>query len=108
MIKWVKDAIKWVDSLISKLNIMQGVKDFVNSNIIDPISNFGSTAVNRLLGNPTTTNTSSNISNSGNTTNYIQVTTASTSPEATATAVGNVVSRNSGWPVDSYFPLSEV
>lgn len=108
MIKWVKDAIKWVDNLISKLNIMQGVKDFLNSNIIDPISNFGSTAVNRLLGNPTTTNTSSSISNSGNTTNYIQVTTASTSPEATATAVGNVVSRNNGWPVDSYFPLSEV
>lgn len=107
MIKWVKDAIKWVDNLISKLNIMQGVKDFVNSNIIDPISNFGSTAVNRLLGNPTTTNTSSNISNSGNTTNYIQVTTASTSPEATATAVGNVVSRNNGWPVANYFPLSE-
>lgn len=108
MIKWVKDAIKWVDNLISKLNIMQGVKDFVNSNIIDPISNFGSTAVNRLLGNPTTTNTSSSISNSGNTTNYIQVTTASTSPEATATAVGNVVSRNNGLPVDNYFPLSEV
>lgn len=108
MIKWVKDAIKWVDNLISKLNIMQGVKDFVNSNIIDPISNFGSTAVNRLLGNPTTTNTSSSISNSGNTTNYIQVTTASTSPEATAAAVGNVVSRNNGWPVANYFPLSEV
>lgn len=108
MIKWVKDAIKWVDNLISKLNIMQGVKDFVNSNIIDPISNFGSTAVNRLLGNPTTTNTSSSISNSGNTTNYIQVTTASTSPEATATAVGNVVSRNNGLPVANYFPLSEV
>lgn len=107
MIKWVKDAIKWVDNLISKLNIMQGVKDFVNSNIIDPISNFGSTAVNRLLGNPTTTNTSSSISNSGNTTNYIQVTTASTSPEATAAAVGNVVSRNNGWPVANYFPLSE-
>lgn len=108
MIKWVKDAIKWVDNLISKLNIMQGVKDFVNNNIIDPISNFGSTAVNRLLGNPNTTNTSSSISNSGNTTNYIQVTTASTSPEATATAVGNVVSRNNGWPVANYFPLSEV
>lgn len=108
MIKWVKDAIKWVDNLISKLNIMQGVKDFVNSNIIDPISNFGSTAVNRLLGNPTTTNTSSSISNSGNTTNYIQVTTASTSPEATAAAVGNVVSRNNGLPVANYFPLSEV
>ena len=107
MIKWVKDAIKWVDQLISKLNIMQGVKDFVNNNIINPISDFGSTAVNRLLGNPTTTNTSSNISNSGNTTNYIQVTTASTSPEATATAVGNVVSRNNGWPVANYFPLSE-
>lgn len=108
MIKWVKDAIKWVDQLISKLNIMQGVKDFVNNNIINPISDFGSTAVNRLLGNPTATNTSSNISNSGNTTNYIQVTTASTSPEATATAVGNVVSRNNGWPVANYFPLSEV
>lgn len=107
MIKWVKDAIKWVDQLISKLNIMQGVKDFVNNNIINPISDFGSTAVNRLLGNPTATNTSSNISNSGNTTNYIQVTTASTSPEATATAVGNVVSRNNGWPVANYFPLSE-
>lgn len=107
MIKWVKDAIKWVDQLISKLNIMQGVKDFVNNNIINPISDFGSTAVNRLLGNSTTTNTSSNISNSGNTTNYIQVTTASTSPEATATAVGNVVSRNNGWPVANYFPLSE-
>lgn len=107
MIKWVKDAIKWVDQLISKLNIMQGVKDFVNNNIINPISDFGSTAVNRLLGNTTTTNTSSNISNSGNTTNYIQVTTASTSPEATATAVGNVVSRNNGWPVANYFPLSE-
>lgn len=107
MIKWVKDAIKWVDQLISKLNIMQSVKDFVNNNIINPISDFGSTAVNRLLGNPTTTNTSSNISNSGNTTNYIQVTTASTSPEATATAVGNVVSRNNGWPVANYFPLSE-
>ena len=107
MIKWVKDAIKWVDQLISKLNIMQGVKDFVNNNIINPISDFGSTAVNRLLGNSTTTNTSSNISNSGNTTNYIQVTTASTSPEATATAVGNDVSRNNGWPVANYFPLSE-
>lgn len=107
MIKWVKDAIKWVDQLISKLNIMQGVKDFVNNNIINPISDFGSTAVNRLLGNPTTTNTSSNISNSGNTTTYIQVTAASTSPEATATAVGNVVSRNNGWPVANYFPLSE-
>lgn len=107
MIKWVKDAIKWVDQLISKLNIMQGVKDFVNNNIINPISDFGSTAVNRLLGNPTATNTSSNISNSGNTTTYIQVTTASTSPEATATAVGNVVSRNNGWPVANYFPLSE-
>ena len=107
IIKWVKDAINWVDKLISKLNILQGVKDFVNNNIINPITDFAGTATNRLLGNPGATNTSSNISNSGNTTNYIQVTTASTSPEATATAVGNAVGRNSGWPVANYFPLSE-
>ncbi len=96
MIAKVQDAIKWVSDLISKLNILQGVKDFVNNNIIDPLSNFGSTAVNRLAGNPNATTNSSSITNSGNQQNTFYITGVS-NPKATGEAVVTALDqRNNG------------
>ncbi len=78
IINWVRDAINWVDSLISKFNFLQTAKDFVG--------NISSTVTQRLLGNPNTGNNSSNITNSGNQQNTFYITTNG-SAEATAKAV---------------------
>lgn len=106
----VKDAIQWVENLINKFNILQGAKDFINNNIIDPAKNLGSNFVSRLTDNPNVNN-SSNISNSGNQTNYITVNTSSNaSPSDIGAGVANGISHsNSGLSsaIDSSNPAFE-